>query len=79
MAIKLRKSSQHCFQHVFAFIYGITRCFYACAVLCNWQGVLLDVSTVSKKFKINLEGQNHMHFEAILSRNVKLFGIMASL
>ena len=35
------------------------------------------VSTVSKNFKINLEGQNYVHFEVILSRNVKLFGIMA--
>ena len=37
------------------------------------------VSTVSKKIKINLEGQNYVHFEVILSRNVKIFGIMASL
>ena len=36
------------------------------------------VSTVSKKFKINLEGQNYVHFEVILSRNVKMFGIMVS-
>ena len=36
------------------------------------------VSTVSKKFKINLEGQNYVHFEVILSRNVKIFGIMAT-
>ena len=34
------------------------------------------LSTVSKKFKINLEGQNYVHFEVILSRNVKIFGIM---
>ena len=37
------------------------------------------VSTGNKNFKINLEGQNYMHFEVILSRNVKIFGIMASL
>ena len=39
----------------------------------------LILSTVSKKFKINLEGQNYVHFEVILSRNVNIFGIMASL
>ena len=39
----------------------------------------LLASTVSKKFKINLEGQTYVHFEVILSRNVKIFGIMASL
>ena len=38
-----------------------------------------DVATVSKNFKINLEGQNYVHFYVILSRNVKIFGIMASL
>ena len=37
------------------------------------------LSTVSKKFKINLEVQNCVHFEVILSSNVKIFGIMASL
>ena len=37
------------------------------------------VTTVSKNFKINLEGQNYVHFYVILSRNVKIFGIMASL
>ena len=37
------------------------------------------ISTVSKKFKINLEGKNDVHFEVILSRNVKIFCIMASL
>ena len=37
------------------------------------------VATVSKNFKINLEGQNYMHFYLILSRNVKIFGIIASL
>ena len=37
------------------------------------------VSTVGKKIKINLEGQNYVHFEVILSRNVKIFGIMAAL
>ena len=37
------------------------------------------VRTVSKKCKINLDGQNYVHFEVILSRNVKIFGIMASL
>ena len=37
------------------------------------------VATVSKNFKINLEGQNYVHFYVILSRNVKIFGIMASL
>ena len=39
----------------------------------------LSVATVSKNFKINLEGQNYVHFYVILSRNVKIFGIMASL
>ena len=29
------------------------------------------ITTVSKKFKINLAGQNYVHFEVILSRNVK--------
>ena len=37
------------------------------------------VSTVSKKFKINLESQKYVHFEVILFRNVKIFGIMVSL
>ena len=37
------------------------------------------VVTVSKNFNINLEGQNYVHFYVILSRNVKIFGIMASL
>ena len=37
------------------------------------------ISTVSKKIKINLEGQNYVQFEVILSINVKIFGIMASL
>ena len=37
------------------------------------------LATVSKNFKINLEGQNYVHFYVILSRNVKIFGIMASL
>ena len=32
-----------------------------------------------QKFKINLEGQNYVHFEVILSRNIKIFGITASL
>ena len=36
-------------------------------------------SSGSKKFKIDLEGQNYVHFEVILSRNVKIFGITASL
>ena len=36
------------------------------------------LSTVSKSFKINL-GQNYVHFEVILSRNVKIFGKVASL
>ena len=36
-------------------------------------------ATVSKTFKINLEGQNYVHFYVILSRNVKIFGIMTSL
>ena len=40
---------------------------------------VLLLSTVSKNFKINLEGQNYVHFEVILSRNVKIFGTMASL
>ena len=39
--------------------------------------------TISKcrkqTFKINLEVQNYVHFEEILSRNVKIFGIMASI
>ena len=39
----------------------------------------IHVATVSKHFKINLEGQNYVHFDVILSRNVKTFGIMASL
>ena len=39
----------------------------------------LYIATVSKNFKINLEGQNYVHFYVILSRNVKIFGIMASL
>ena len=39
----------------------------------------LKLSAVSKKFKINLEGQNYVHFEVTLSRNVKIIGIMASL
>ena len=37
------------------------------------------LATVGKTYKINLEGQNYVHFGVILSRNVKLFGIMASL
>ena len=37
------------------------------------------LSTVSKQFKVSLEGQSYVHFEVILSRNVKIFGIMASL
>ena len=40
---------------------------------------LLYIATVGKNFKINLEGQNYVHFYVILSRNVKIFGIMASL
>ena len=46
------------------------------------QKVLADdtsVATVSKNFKIKLEGKNYVHFYVILSRNVKIFGIMASL
>ena len=39
----------------------------------------IKVATVSKNFKINLENQNNVHFDVILSRNVKIFGIMASL
>ena len=39
----------------------------------------LYLATVSKNFKINLEGQNYLHFYVILSRNVKVLGIMASL
>ena len=31
------------------------------------------------KNKINLEGQNYVQFEVLLSRNVNIFGIMASL
>ena len=42
-------------------------------------GHAILVATVSKNFKINLEGQNYVHFYVILSRNVKIFGIMASL
>ena len=30
-----------------------------------------SVATVSKNFKISLEGQNYVHFDVILSRNVK--------
>ena len=45
----------------------------------DFKTLKLVVSTVSKKFKINLEGQNYVHFEVILSRNVKTFSIMASL
>ena len=41
--------------------------------------VTLLVATVSQKFTINLEGQKYVHFYVILSRNVKIFGIMASL
>ena len=41
--------------------------------------VCIEVATVSKNFKTNLEGQNYVHFYVILSRNVKMFGIMASL
>ena len=41
--------------------------------------ISLCVATVSKKFKIKLEGKNYVHFYVILSRNVKIFGIMASL
>ena len=37
------------------------------------------LATVSKNFKINLEGQNYVYFYVILSRNVNIFGIMASL
>ena len=37
------------------------------------------VSAVNKNFKINLEGQNYVHFEVMLSRNVKILDIMASL
>ena len=37
------------------------------------------LATISKNFKINLEGQNYVHFYVKLSRNVKIFGIMASL
>ena len=40
---------------------------------------VLYIATVSKNFKINLEGQTYVHFYLILSRNVKIFGIMASL
>ena len=39
----------------------------------------LSVATVSRNFKINLAGQNYVHFYVILSRNVKIFVIMASL
>ena len=37
------------------------------------------LANVSKNFKISLEGHNYVHFDVILSRNVKIFGIMASL
>ena len=40
---------------------------------------LPKIATVSKHFKINLEGQIYVRFYIILSRNVKIFGIMASL
>ena len=39
----------------------------------------LSVATVSRNFKINLAGQNYVHFYVILSRNVKIFVIMTSL
>ena len=39
----------------------------------------LTIATVSKNFKSNLDGQNYVHFYVILSRNVKIFGIMAAL
>ena len=41
--------------------------------------VLFILATVSKKFKINFEGQNYVHFYVILSRNVKIFSIMVLL
>ena len=46
---------------------------------CDAACILSYVATVSKRFKINLEGQTYVHFYVILSRNVKIFGIMASL
>ena len=42
--------------------------------LCLYQFIiklLHIVATLSKNFKINLEGQNYVHFCVILSRNVK--------
>ena len=53
-----------------------------CVCSCFVTAILKTiVSTVSKNIKINFEGQNYVHFEVILSRNVKkkIFGIMASL
>ena len=35
------------------------------------RGIGPKLSTVSKTNKINLEGQNYVHFEVIVSRNVK--------
>ena len=35
------------------------------------KSYVYKLSTVSKKIKINLEGQNYVLFEVILSRNVK--------
>ena len=37
--------------------------------------IYVNLATESKNFKINLEGQNIVHFYVILSRNVKIFGI----
>ena len=47
----------------------------------GFEGRIWDliVATVSKNFKINLEGQNCVHFYVILSRNVQIFYVMASL
>ena len=57
-------------------------CFEAMKKICYCGApvwILPIVATVSKNFKINLEVQNYVHFYIILSRNVKIFGIMASL
>ena len=54
---------------------------YSFGPLCFCMGKIIvkQLATVSENFNINLEGQNYVHFYVILSRNVKIFGIMASL
>ena len=53
--------------------------FHSFVIIKRMYVFVSEVATVSKNFKINLEGQNYVHFYVILSRNVKIFGIMASL